>query len=225
MNVNDKRYDNQGIHTVLALFTVDDGKFKVLLIRRKNEPYKGKWILVGGCAYNDEFAEEAMIRELYEKTRIKNVDFEMFGVFSDPKRSPLKRMLAIGYMGVADRNIIEKFSQTKKVSEADWFSIDRIPELGYDHREILEQAITCLKQKIFTTNIIKKIFPKTFTLPELQQAYETIMEKSLDRRNFRKKLLKDGIIVETNEVIKKEKTKTCKLYMFSDKNTDINFYK
>ena len=76
MNVNDKRYDNQGLHVVLALFTVDNGKFKVLLIKRKNKPFEGKWILVGGCAYNYERGEEAMMRELNEKTKIENVDFE-----------------------------------------------------------------------------------------------------------------------------------------------------
>lgn len=225
MNINDHRYDNQGLHVVLALFTVDQGKFKVLLIKRKNEPFKNKWILVGGCAYNTETGEEAMNRELYEKTRIRNIDFEMFDVFTNPKRSPLKRMIAIGYMGVADCSIINTFKQTDKASDADWFEIDRIPELGYDHKEILEKAISNLKNKVFTTTIIRKLFPNTFTLPELQQVYEKILDKKLDRRNFRKKLLLDNIIIETNQTQKIDNKKTTKLYCFTDKSTNINFYK
>lgn len=94
MKVDDPRYDNQGLHVVLALFTVDDGKFKVLLIKRKNEPFKNKWIMVGGCAYNTETGEEAMKRELYEKARLENIDFEMFDVFTNPDRCSLKRMIA-----------------------------------------------------------------------------------------------------------------------------------
>ncbi len=225
MKANDPRYNNQGLHVVLALFTIDKGKFKVLLIKRKNEPFKGKWIMVGGCAYNTETGEEAMKRELYEKTCIKNIDFEMFDVFTKPDRSPIRRMIAIGYIGVSDSSIIEKFKQTEKASDADWFEIDRVPPLGYDHQEILEKAIATLKEKIFTSTIIKKLYPDTFTLPELQIAYEKILDKELDRRNFRKKLLSDGIIAETNQTIKEENKKATKLYRFTDKISSISFYK
>ncbi len=225
MNVNDKRYDNQGLHVVLALFTVDKGKFKVLLIKRKNEPFINKWILVGGCAYNYETGEEAMRRELLEKTKIENIDFEMFDVFTNPYRSPLKRMIAIGYIGVSDASIIRNFSQTEKASEADWFEIDKIPELGYDHKEILQKAIATLKQKIFTSNIMKKLYPDTFTLPELQKTYETILNTKLDRRNFRKKLINSNIIEETSMTIKNSSTKPAKLYRFTSSSVVFNFYK
>ncbi len=225
MIMNDPRYDNQGLHVVLALFTIDKDKFKVLLIKRKNQPFKNKWILVGGCAYNTETGEQAMKREMYEKTRIKNVDFEMFDVFTKPDRSPLRRMIAIGYIGISDSSIIEKFKQTDKASDADWFEIDRIPELGYDHKEILEKAIITLKNKIFTTTIMKKLFPNYFTLPQLQKIYEKIMGTELDRRNFRKKLLSDNIIIETDHMQKEDNKKATKLYKFTEKESVINFYK
>ncbi len=225
MNVKDSRYDNQGLHVVLALFTIEKDKFKVLLIKRKNQPFINKWILIGGCAYNNETGEEAMSRELYEKTRIKNVEFEMFDVFTKPNRSPLRRMIAIGYIGITDSSIIDKFKQTDKASDADWFEIDRIPELGYDHKEILEKAIDTLKEKIFSTNIIKKLFPNTFTLPQLQKVYEKILGIELDRRNFRKKMLSDKIIIETQQIQKELNKKATKLYKFTDKTSKINFYK
>jgi len=225
MNVQDERYNNQGLHVVLSLFTVDKGKFKVLLIKRKNEPFKNKWILVGGCAYNTETGEEAMKRELYEKTKIKNIDFNMFDVFTNPNRSPLKRMIAIGYIGVCDASILENFKQTEKASDADWFEIDRVPPLGYDHKEILDKAIETLKQIIFTSTIMKKLYPKTFTLPELQKTYEKILDTSLDRRNFRKKLLTYNIIEKTSEVVKQENVKTTNLYKFTDKEVKFDLYK
>ena len=225
MNVNDPRYSGQGLHVVLALFTVDKGKFKVLLIKRKNQPFKDKWILVGGCAYNTETGEAAMERELFEKTKLKNIDFKMFDVFTDPHRSPLKRMIAIGYIGVSDASIIENFKQTEKASDADWFEIDRVPELGYDHKEILNKAIITLKNLIFSTNIMKKLFPNTFTLPELQTTYEKILDTKLDRRNFRKKLIGSHIIEETSLTIKNENVKTTKLYRFTSKDTSFSFYR
>lgn len=225
MNVNDVRYQNQGLHVVLALFTVTNGKFKVLLIKRKNQPFKNKWILVGGCAYNTETGEQAMKRELFEKTRITDVEFQMFNVFTNPNRSPLKRMIAIGYFGVSDSSIIEKFKQTEKASDAEWFEIDKVPELGYDHKEILDEAIENLKNSIFKTNIMRKLYPNYFTLPELQETYETILQVSLDRRNFRKKLLNEGLIVETDKTIKRGNSKPSKLYKFSDVSTTFNFYK
>ena len=222
MDINDKRYDNQGLHVVLSLFTVQNGKFKVLLIKRKNEPFKNKWILVGGCAYNFETGKEAMNRELFEKTKIKNIDFDVFDVFTNPNRSPLKRMIAIGYIGVCDASILKTFKETQKASDADWFEIDRTPELGYDHKEILEKAIATLKEKIFSTNIMKKLYPSTFTLPELQSTYEKILGINLDRRNFRKKMLSSKIIEETNETIKNENIKTTKLYKFTNQTSKFN---
>lgn len=225
MDITDKRYLNQGLHVVLSLFTVEKGKFKVLLIKRNNEPFKDKWTLVGGCAYNSESAEQAMNRELYEKTHIKSIDFKMTNVFTDPNRSPLMRMIAISYMAVSDANIIEKFKVSSKAKDADWFEIDRVPELAYDHKEILNDAIEQLKKEIFASNIMRKLYPDTFTLPELLITYESILGIKLDRRNFRKKLLSANIIEETNQTVKQENVKTTKLYRFTRNDLTFNFYK
>lgn len=225
MNINDPRYKNQGLHVVLALFTVDNGKFKVLLIKRKNEPYKNKWILVGGCAYNTETATEALTREIYEKTHIKNINFEMFNVYTNPNRSPLMRMIAIAHIGVADHSIIEKFKQSEKASDADWFEIDRIPELGYDHKLILQDAIKTLKEKIFSTTIIKQLMPEFFTFSELKKTYESILGITLDKRNFRKKMLGEQILEETNNFVQTGKTKPSRLYKFTNIKKQFNLYK
>ena len=166
-----------------------------------------------------------MRREIYEKIIIKDINFQKFDVFTDPKRSPVRRMIAIGYIGVADASIITKFKETSKASSADWFEIDRIPELGYDHKEILFKAIETLKEKIFDSNIMKTLYPNEFTLNELQQTYEKILETKLDRRNFRKKMLQSGLIVETQNTLKKDKIKPSKLYKFSEKQQKFCLYK
>ncbi len=214
MDKNNKLYKNQGIHVITALFTVEDGKFKVLLIKRKNEPFKNKWILVGGACYNNENVEDAMHREMYEKTGLKNISIDFFKVYSEPYRSPLMRMIAITYLGVIDCTKVKILKETTKTSDADWFQIDRIPELGYDHKEILEEAIEYLKKKIFESKILKELFPKTFTIPQLYSAYVSILDKKIDRRNFRKKLLADGIIRDTGKLQTQTGKKSAKLYSF-----------
>lgn len=207
-------YKNQGIHVITALFTVEDGKFKVLLIKRGNEPFKNKWILVGGACYNNETVEEAMKREMYEKTGLKDVKTSFFRIYSEPNRSPVMRMLAVVYIGVIDCKKVKILKKTTKTKDADWFLIDRVPPLGYDHSEILVDAIEFLKEKIFDSQILKALFPDTFTLPDICNAYKSILDKDIDRRNFRKKLLSNKIIEPTGTFETVEGKKPAKLYRF-----------
>ena len=214
MDITNPLYQNQGIHVVLALFTVEDGKFKVFLIKRKNQPYKDKWILIGGACYNNEDTDTAMKRELKEKTGIEDINFQRFDVSSRPDRSPLWRMIAIAHVGVIDCKRVHFLKTTTKTVDADWFQIDRVPALGYDHEEILNGAIEFLRQKIFDSDILKNLFPKQFTLPELHKAYESILNKQIDRRNFRKRLLQQNIIADTGLEQEIAGKKPAKLYRF-----------
>ncbi len=214
MDIKNPLYKNQGIHVVLALFTVENGKFKVFLIQRKNEPFKDKWILIGGACYNNEDVDSAMKRELLEKTGMKDIHFQMFNVYSKPDRSPVCRMIAIAYLGVIDCNRVKYLKETTKTQDADWFEISHIPELGYDHTEILGDSIEFLKKKIFDSAILKDLFPKYFTLPDIHNAYESILNKKIDRRNFRKRLLQKNIIADTGMVQEVAGKKPAKLYKF-----------
>ena len=214
MEVNNPLYKNQGIHLISTIFTVEKGIIKVLLIKRKNNPYKDMWALTGGALYNNEDIESGLKREIKEKTGIEDIKFDMFNVYGRVDRSPVMRMVAIGYIGVIDSKRVSFLKETLKTSNADWFSIENIPALAYDHNEILNDALKSLKEKIFETDILKNLFNEEFTLPELQKVYETILNKTFDRRNFRKKLINDGIIVDTNKVINFEGKKPAKLYKF-----------
>lgn len=217
MDINNPLYKNQGIHVILSLFTVEDGKFKVFLIKRKNEPFKDKWILIGGACYNNEDCDTAMKRELYEKTGIKDINYKFYNVFSDPYRSPVCRMIAVVYIGVIDKTRVQFLKETAKTQNADWFDIDNVDKLGglgYDHDLILKDAIEYLRKNIFDTNILRDLFPKYFTLPEIHKAYESILKKQIDRRNFRKRLLQQNIIKGSGKMENVKGKKPSKLYEF-----------
>lgn len=216
MEIKNPLYQNQGIHVIASIFTVEKGITKVLLIHRKNEPYKNMWSLVGGALYNNENLDECLIREVKEKTGLEQINFKLCNVFGDKNRSPLMRMIAVSYLGVIDSTKVNLQKETLKTSDAEWFSIDKIPELAYDHNEILNNALNNLKESILNTDILKNLFPSEFVLPELQKVCESILNKKFDRRNFRRKLINDNVIIDINKEHKFNGKKPAKLYKFSD---------
>ena len=224
MELNNPLYKKQGIHVISAIFTVDKGITKVLLIKRNNEPFKDMWALVGGALYNNETIDQGIKREVKEKIGINIKHIEMFNVFSKINRSPLMRMVAIGYIGIVDSSKVELIKKTLKTSDADWVSIDKVGSLAYDHNEILLDAIETLKHKIINTDILKSLYPTGFSLPEIQKTYEAILNKELDRRNFRKKMLSLDLIYDTGSTKKFNGTKPAKIYMFNDNKKSKNVF-
>ena len=215
MQLKNPLYKNIGIHVICSLFTVDNGEVKILLIKRKNEPFKDKWALVGGALYNNETIEEGLRREIFEKTGLENINLYLSNIESDVVRSPIKRMVAINYIGLIDKDS-SILKDTVKTSNADWFKIELVDELAYDHSKILEVARENLKKLVVSSNVLKSLFPNGFTMPELQKTYETILNKEFDRRNFRKKILSLGLIRETNKLEVFNGKKPAKKYVFND---------
>lgn len=215
MEVKNPLYKDIGIHLICSLFTVDKGVVKVLLIKRKKEPFKDMWALVGGALYNNETIEDGIRREIFEKTGLKNIDLYFSNVVSDLDRSPIKRMIAINYIGLidVDSSILK---DTEKTSNAMWFSLKDISELAYDHEKILMVARDNLKRLVVSSTVLKSLFPKGFTMPELQMTYESILDKKFDRRNFRKKILSLGLIRQTDSVEVFNGKKPAKKYVFKE---------
>lgn len=222
MEVHNSLYKKQGIHVIASIFTVEKGITKVLLIKRKNAPYQGMWSLVGGALYNNEDLEDGLRREIEEKTGLKGVDLSLSDVFGNLNRSPAIRMVAITYLGVINSEKVLVLKETLKTSSAEWFSIEDIPDLAYDHNEILKMALDNLKHKIVDSDILKSLIPAEFAVPEIQKIYESILKKKFDRRNFRKKLLGLGLMIDTGKYGKFEGKKPAKLYKFNDKVTNKN---
>ena len=217
MEVKNPKYAHQGIHVIASIFTIDKGKLKILLVKRKNNPYQGHWALTGGALYNDEDLEDGLNREIYEKTGLEHIEVKLANVFGKKNRSPVMRMVAVTYIGIIDASKVEIAKSTLKTSNAEWFSIDEVPQLAYDHNEIITDAIKKLKEEILKTNLLKVFFPSGFTLPELQKVYESILEKKLDRRNFRKKILNMDMIIPTDEEKIFAGKKKAKIYKFKEK--------
>ena len=216
MELSNRLYKNIGVHVITTLFTVNKGDVKILLVKRANEPYKDYWALPGGAMYNNETLEVAAKRELKEKTGLVNINVELSGVFDDVKRSNLQRMIGVSFLGVINTKGIELQKETMKTSNAYFFAIDKVPRLAYDHNLVIDKSLAILKEKILKSSILKDLLPEEFTLPELQKVYETLLNKELDRRNFRKKLLNDGIIWAVNKNAVFNGKKPAKLYCFKD---------
>lgn len=216
MELTNPKYKNQGIHVLSSIFTVDKGIVKVLLIKRKNEPYKDYWSLVGGALYNDEELNKGLEREIYLKTGIKDIDLRLCNVYDEIKTTPNFRMVAISYIGLIDKDKVEILKETTKTKDAEWFPLDVIPKLAYEHNNILNESIKYLKKEILNTNILKVFYPNGFTMPELQKITESILNKELDRRNFRKKILSFDFIYDTGKYRNIDGKKPAKVYDFKE---------
>lgn len=205
--------NNVEIETLSPIFTIEDGVFKILLIRKKNEPYKGYWILPGGIVNDDKTINEAIAESVLEQAGIDNLNFEQSYVFSDLDRVPNKRVIAVSLISIVDEFKI-KSHQVSTNYEVAWFPIDQLPKIGYDHSNVIEVAVSQLKIKLNQSKTLQQIFPSDFTLPEIQKIYEQVSAKELDRRNFRKKFLKLDLIEETGYKAPSVTGRPAKLYRF-----------
>lgn len=225
MRLDDKRYENQGIHVDIALFTVQSGVVKTLLVKRSNQQYIGEWIIPGGAVYNDESVDTAAGRELLEKTGIGSIYMEQFHTFGEVNRDPRRRMVSVAYFALIDADKVNLLTRTKKTEDAYWSDITKLPKLGFDHDQILSVAIKTLRTKLLNSNLANTIMPKEFTLPDLQRVYEILLGKKLDRRNFRRKFLNLNIIRDTGRTLVAGAYRPAKLYEFtSNKYQEIDIF-
>lgn len=210
-------YENNLIETLVSVFTVENGSLKVLLIRKKIEPYKGYWIIPGNILYNDETLKDNVMTVLDEKLGLPKIMVEQCHVFSDLNRYPKKRVLAVSYLGLIDSLSIKLKMQERLDYEKEWFAVNELPKLGYDHEKILKETIYKAKKTLLDNDVLTYLFPSDFTLPELQKVYEQILDKKLDRRNFRKKVLNMNLIEDTGDKNMPSNGRPARLYRFKDK--------
>ena len=190
-----------------------DAALKVLLIRRKLEPYRGSWSLPGGFVQIAESVDAAAARELKEEAGVDNAYLEQLYTFGQPDRDPRERVVSVAYYALVNLQAHPLRAATD-ASDAQWFELSAIPEMGFDHDRILECAIARLRAKIRYEPIGFELLPKNFTLSQLQQLYEQILERTLDKRNFRKKLLKMELLTDTGQKETDVAHRAAKLYQF-----------
>ncbi|MCP4520287.1 MAG: NUDIX hydrolase [Cytophagales bacterium] len=185
------------VDAVVFGYTSETG-VSVLLIKRNIEPYKNMWAIPGGLVKNDESLEEAVQRELHEETGINTSYLEQLYSFGTPKRDPRNRVISVTYFALVKPSDFQLKASTDAI-DAQWFNIKELPTLAFDHKQILEVAIKRLKSKITYEPIGFELLDEKFPFSELEKLYTTLLDRPIDRRNFKKKILKLNVLEELNE--------------------------
>lgn len=211
------------LETLIGIFTVNKGKIKILLMRKKNDPYKGHWILPGSIVNVNETLEDNVNKVINDKLGFPSMYIEQCHTFSELDRNQDFRVLATTYIGLIDNITLVLKKQDREGIELEWFDINSIPKTAYDHDKIIIRLVEYLRKRITNSNILRILFPSDFTLPELQKVYEQILDIKIDRRNFRKKLLNLDYVVYTGDVNEGYMGRPAKLYRFNEelKERDI----
>ena len=191
-------YPHPAVTVDIVVFTIRDGQLKLLLIRRAQTPYKGKWALPGGFVDIDEGLDEAANRELEEETGLSGVYLEQLYTFGHPERDPRERVITVAYYSLISSDKLQLQAATD-AEAVGWFGMNELPELAFDHNEIVTMAHQRLISKLDYSTLAFQFLPDSFTLHELQNIYEIICQEELDKRNFRKWILGLKQIEETGK--------------------------
>jgi 8-oxo-dGTP diphosphatase len=208
-------FTGHAIAVDVVLFAIQGGRLKVLLVKRQQAPFRGAWALPGGLVGAEESIDTAALRELQEETSIANIYLEQLYTFGEPGRDPRGRIVTVAYYALVHWQQFQ-FRARRRASEADWFPVRRLPPLAFDHRHIVEYALERLRNKVNYTTVGFQALPRRFTLTELQSAYEVILGRRLDKRNFRRKMLQLGILKDTREIRSSGRQRPARLYTFTE---------
>jgi 8-oxo-dGTP diphosphatase len=176
----------------VVVFTIDEHELKALAVTVGEGPFAGKWAFPGGLVGIDESLDTAARRELTAQTGLDDLYLEQLRTFGDPARDPRARVVSTAYFALAPRKAVRRAGG--KYADVDWFPVHHLPPLAYDHNRMALCALDRLRSKLEYTNIVYGLVPEEFTLGELQELYEIIIGRPLDRRNFRRKILATGLL-------------------------------
>lgn len=205
----------------VVIFTIKDEKLKVLLVKRANEPFKGKWAIPGGFIRLSENLDSAALRILKEKTNVQNIYLEQLYTFGDPKRHPNARVITCAYFAlIRSDDIVLSNEKDDQTTEVEWHRVYDLPPLAFDHKEIIEYSLKRTRERLDFCPIAFQLLPPKFTLTELQKSYEMITAKKFDKRNFRKKMLSSSILKELDECTKSASKRPARLYSFDNITLD-----
>ncbi len=216
-NINEK-YKKPSVTVDIILFTIIENQLNVLLVKRKNDPYKDMWAIPGGFVNYDESLDDAARRELSEETNLNEIYLEQLYTFGNPDRDPRTRVITVAYLSLAPFDALQEARAGTDAEEVKWFPVDKIEKLAFDHNKILEYALERVRTKSEYSTLPFKLLSDTFTLTELQNVYEIILGRSLDKRNFRKKILSLDILEETGEYRREGKMRPAMIYKLRGKS-------
>jgi 8-oxo-dGTP diphosphatase len=199
-----------------VVFGLDDVELKVMLIQRGQEPYLGMWALPGGFVHVAETLDEAARRELEEETGLHQVFLEQLYTFGEVHRDPRERVVSVAYYALVKLSD-HRVQAATDAREAAWFGVHDVPSLAFDHAGILQMGLERLRGKLRYQPIGFELLPKKFTLSQIQHLYELVLERELDKRNFRKRVLATDLLIETDEVQQDVAHRAARLYRFDER--------
>lgn len=182
-----------------VIFGFDEGELKVLLVERNEAPYKEWKAIPGNLVYDRENIDEAAARVLYELTGLSDIYLEQFYTFGRIDRHPQGRVITVAYYSIIKRTDNGLHPVSGYTKKAYWWPADKIPDLAFDHNEIAQKALRTLRHKIRYEPIGFELLPEKFTLTQLQHIYESILQRKIDKRNFRRKMLSYGLLTELKQ--------------------------
>jgi len=209
------QYPHPAVTTDVAVFTIRDQQLTLLLVQRAGEPYQGMWALPGGFLEIDEDLEACAKRELEEETGISGVYLEQLYTFGSPNRDPRERIISVTYYALVPSDRLQ-LKAASDAADAQWFALDQMPSLAFDHQQIVALARSRLAAKLDYSTIAFQFMPETFTLSELQTVYEILLNEHLDKRNFRKKILALKQIEETGELRRTGNHRPARVYQLKN---------
>jgi 8-oxo-dGTP diphosphatase len=198
-----------------VIFGFEAGELKILLIERNEEPFKDWLALPGYIVEQDESIDDAAERILYELTGLRDLHMQQFHTFGEVNRHPQGRVITVAYYalirinGQKDLRPVTQFAR-----KAFWHPVNELPKLAFDHSEIFNTGFNKIRRRLNYQPIAFELLPEKFTLTQLQSLYEAILNKKLDKRNFRKKMLSFGFLKELDEKQKGVSYRAAKLYKF-----------
>ena len=196
----------------VVILTLKNNAIQVLLVKRTNEPFKDKWAIPGGYVRLSENLDQAALRVLKERTKVDNIYLEQLYTFGDPLRHPNARVITCAYFALVraeDLNVVTG-------DELSWFKVSDLPQLAFDHKEIIEYSMKRTRERLEICPVAYQLLNEKFTLTEMQKAYELIMSKQLDKRNFRKKAITTDGLIELDEYTKSSSKRPARLYTFEN---------
>lgn len=205
------------------IFGFDGTHLSILLVKRNFEPEKGKWSLEGGFVGKDESAGDAANRILKNLTGLEGIYLEQLHTFTEPNRDVLERTISIAYFALIDIN-----KTREPIGEdynAQWFPIKKIPDLIFDHNEMVKKARQLLQFKAAAQTLLFELLPEKFTLPQLKDLFEDVFETEFDKGNFSRKMLSTGLLVKQKEKDKSASKKGAFYFKMDKKNYQQNKHK
>ncbi len=216
------QYERPSVTVDVVIFTLRNRELHLLLVKRSRWPFEGFWALPGGFIEMHENLDDAARRELEEETGVRDVYLEQLYTFGEPKRDPRTRVISVAYMALI-RADAHQLRVSEESTDVRWFPVRELPHpLAFDHDQITAYALSRLRSKLEYTTLAFQLLPEVFSILELKDTYEQILDEQLDKGNFYRKIKEADVLEETN-LTREGRGRPTRLWRFKPERGDKQF--